>query len=110
MSRRSVDLESAPPPPGPWDVVVCFHYLHRPLFAHVPEILAPGGLFVFCQPTTRNLERHARPGARYLLHEGELPDLLVGLEVVRYEEGWLEEGRHEARAVARVSDATSAAT
>jgi hypothetical protein len=35
------------------------------------------------------------------LDEGELPALVEGLEVLRYEEGWLEEGRHEARVVAR---------
>jgi hypothetical protein len=56
---------------------------------------------VFCQPTLRNLERHARPGRPYLLVEGELPTLVQGLEVLQYEEGWLEEGRHEARLVAR---------
>ena len=97
----AVDLERGPVPPGPWDLVVCFHYLHRPLFQTIPTLLSPGGLFVFCQPTRRNLERHARPGPDHLLEEGELPGLLGGLEIVRYEEAWLEEGRHEARAVAR---------
>jgi SAM-dependent methyltransferase len=97
-----VDLERLPAPPGPWDVVVCFHYLHRPLFAQIPRLLAPQGVFVFCQPTRRNLERHARPGPAHLLEEGELPGLVHGLEVLRYEEGWLEDGRHEARVVARL--------
>lgn len=97
----AVDLERDPAPPGPWDVIVVFHYLHRPLFERFPELLAPGGLLVYCQPTRRNLERHERPPARFLLEEGELPRLLGPLEVVRHEEGWLEEGRHEARVVAR---------
>jgi SAM-dependent methyltransferase len=98
----AIDLERSPAPAGPWDVVVCFHYLHRPLLAQIPGILAPDGLFVFCQPTRRDLERHPRPGPPHLLDEGELPGLLRGLDVLRYEEGWLEEGRHEARAVARL--------
>ena len=98
----AIDLEGQTAPQGPWDLIVCFHYLHRPFFARVPSLLSPDGLFVFCQPTRRNLERHPRPGAAYLLEEGELPGLLGGLEVLSYEEGWLEEGRHEARAVARL--------
>lgn len=97
----AMDLDEHPIPPGPWDVVVCFHYLNRGLFEQFPRALAPGGLLVFCQPTRRNLERHPRPGPPYLLEEDELPRLVRDLEVLRYEEGWLEEGRHEARVVAR---------
>jgi 2-polyprenyl-3-methyl-5-hydroxy-6-metoxy-1,4-benzoquinol methylase len=97
----AIDLERSPPPGGPWDLIVCVHYLHKPLFGFFTDLLAPGGLLVFCQPTLRNLERHARPGRPYLLVEGELPTLVQGLEVLQYEEGWLEEGRHEARLVAR---------
>jgi hypothetical protein len=36
-----------------------------------------------------------------VLEDGELPSLVRGLEIVRLEEGWLAEGRHEARVVAR---------
>jgi SAM-dependent methyltransferase len=96
-----VDLEKDPPPSGPWDLVMIFHYLHRPLFAEIPRLLAPNGLFVFCQATERNLERHSRPPRGYLIPEGELLTLVQGLEVILYEEGWVEEGRHEARVVAR---------
>ena len=52
---------------GPWDLILCCHYLHRPLFPAIAAALAPGGLFVFTQPTRTNLERHARPGAPFLL-------------------------------------------
>jgi hypothetical protein len=52
-------------------------------------------------PTRSNLERHTRPDPRHLLEDGELPGLVPGLEIVRYEEGWTEQGRHEARLVAR---------
>ncbi|MGE0712063.1 MAG: class I SAM-dependent methyltransferase [Planctomycetota bacterium] len=99
------DLEREPPPAGPWDVVLCFHYLQRDLFPDIAWALAPGGVLLFCQPTRRNLERHPRPSARFLLEEGELPALIPPvLEVLRLEEGWLEEGRHEARVVARRRD------
>jgi SAM-dependent methyltransferase len=101
VDRR--DLEVDPLPDGPWQIALCFHFLLRPLFAGFAAALAPGGLLLFVQPTVRNLERHPHPGAPYLLAEGELPGLIeaVGLEVVRGEEGWLDEGRHEARVVAR---------
>jgi len=100
LTTLEVDLEAEPVPPGPWDLILVFHYLHRPLLGRIPATLAPGGLFVCCHPTRTNLERHTRPGPDHLLEEGELPGLIAGLEVLRYEEGWTEEGRHEARLVA----------
>ncbi|MCH8921953.1 MAG: class I SAM-dependent methyltransferase [Planctomycetes bacterium] len=96
-----VDLETEPFPAGPWDLIVSFYYLQRSLFEAFAGSLAPGGLLVFVQPTMSNLERHARPPARFLLEDGELPGLLGGLEIIRYEEGWQDVGRHEARLVAR---------
>jgi len=95
------DAEARGVPPGPWDLVVVFHFLWRPLLAGIPRALAPGGLFVWCHPTRRNLERHPRPGPDHLLEEGEMRRLAEGLEILLHEEGWLDEGRHEARVVAR---------
>jgi len=89
-------------PPGPWDVLIDFNFLDRRLFPALPSLLAPGGWFVFLQPTTTNLERHPRPSARFLLEPGELRGLLpTDLDVVRFEESWGPEGRHEARLVAQ---------
>jgi tellurite methyltransferase len=96
-----VDLEDASPPPGPWDLIVMTYFLWRPLFALVPDLLSPGGLFAFCQPTQTNLERNAHPRARFLLKEGELPALVSRLETIRYTEGWTDAGSHEARLLAR---------
>ena len=102
ITAEERDLEAAGPPSGEWDVVVIIHYLDRDLLSRCDELLAPGGLLVFAQPTERNLERFERPGRRFLLEEGELAGLLPpSLEVVRLDEGWLEDGRHEARVVAR---------
>lgn len=97
----SLDLEAAPFPTGPWDLILCFHYLHRPLFASFAASLAPGGVLLAVQPTAKNLERHASPSAAFLLAEGEMRSLVAPLAIVRYDEGWLEGGRHEARVVAR---------
>jgi SAM-dependent methyltransferase len=99
-----IDCEQEPLPPSPWDLILTFHYLHRPLFETLPQVLAPGGWLVVVQPTQKNLERHAHPSSRFLLDEGELPNLVRDLTVVRYEEGWSTEGRHEALLVARRTD------
>jgi SAM-dependent methyltransferase len=101
LATVRLDLEEGPPPAGPWDLVVCTYFLHRPLLAALPATLAPGGLLVVAHATRTNLTRHPRPGPDHVLEDGELPRLVRGLELVRAEEGWLEAGRHEARIVAR---------
>jgi SAM-dependent methyltransferase len=105
LATVQVDLEAEPLPAGPWDLVVCTYFLHRPLFARIEAALAPGGLLVVAHATRTNLERHPRPGPRHVLEDRELPRLVARLEVLRYEEGWLDAGRHEARVVARRRDA-----
>jgi len=101
IDTRPLDLETDALPEGPFALVVQILYLERSLFAAIPTLLAPGGLFVVAHPTRSNLQRHEKPGAAYLLGDGELAGLVAGLEQVRYEEGWFEEGRYEARAVWR---------
>jgi SAM-dependent methyltransferase len=94
------DLEEPPLPAGPWDVITCFHYLQRDLFPRLVEHLSVGGVLICELPTRRNLERHPRPGGRYLLGEGELLSLCAPLRVVYYREGWIGD-RALARAIAR---------
>jgi tellurite methyltransferase len=103
LATVEVDLERQPLPAGPWDLILCFHYLQRSLFPALAGALAPGGLLLFCQPTERNLERHAKPSRRFLLAEGELARLIADLplEILHLAEGWSAEGRHEARLIAR---------
>ena len=101
LEAVALDLELDAPPAGPWDLILQFHYLHRPLFARYPALLAPGGLLVVVHPTRSNLERHSKPGPDFLLEDGELPGLVSSLEIVHYDEGWHDDGRHEARLVAR---------
>jgi len=94
------DLDRGELPTGPWDLIVCIHYLQRDLFPVMARELAPGGLLVFSIATVRNLELHSRPSSRFLLEPGEAPDLVAGLDVVSYDEGRFE-GHFEARVVAR---------
>ena len=101
LQTPQIDLLASPLPAGPWDLILCAYFLHRPLFAAFAAALAPGGWLVVAHATRSNLSRHPRPGPEYLLEDGELPTLVRDLEVIRSEEGWLESGRHEARIVAR---------
>jgi SAM-dependent methyltransferase len=101
LAHALLDLEEEPFPAGPWDLVVCAYFLYRPIFQAAARALAPGGVLAVVHPTLRNLERNPKPGAAYLLAEGELPGLAAGLEVVRFDEAWRENGQHEAWLLAR---------
>ena len=95
-----IDLEESAFPPSPWDVILTFHFLVRPLFDVFPQALAPGGRLICVHPTTTNLERHSKPPARFVLQDDELPSLIRGLTILHHEETWSIEGRHEAVLVA----------
>jgi len=101
LQTVEVDLGEQPPPQGPWDVIVVVCYLQRSLMDRFAQLLAPGGCLIYSQPTRRNLERHQKPPADFLLGDGELPQLCRGLEIVAYEEGWIDDDRHEAHILAR---------
>lgn len=94
-----MDFDIDPIPPGPWDVIVDFHFIKRYLFAGFRDVLKPGGLVVFCRATTKNLERNERPPRPYLLDVGEGWDLLADYELLIAREGWSVEGRHEFEAL-----------
>ncbi len=95
------DLEPDGLPKGEWDVIICFHFLHRPLFSEMVQALRPGGWLVCEVATVANLERHPRPPRPFLLEPGELGLLTEGLQPIISTEGWTEEGRHNARFVGR---------
>ena len=97
-----LDFDTDPFPPGPWDVIVDFHFIKRSLIPRFREALRPGGLLVFCRATVRNLERHDRPPRCSLLAEGEGWELLRDFELLIAREGWSVEGRHEFEALARI--------
>ena len=98
------DLETEGPPPGAFDLIVISDYLHRPLIEMLARQLVPAGMLLMVHPTLHNLERFARPSARYLLGPGELAELIAAmpwLEMVCCDEGFRDDGRHVARALVR---------
>ena len=101
MRTLMADLDHDSLPTGPWDLILCTNFLCRKLFSAADSLLAPGGLLVVSQPTRTNLKKHPKPGEQYLLGDGELPLLVDPLLIELYEEGWLDEGRHEGRIRAR---------
>ena len=110
LKTHCANLQSEPLPAGPWDVIVCHHYLERAIFSQLPRVLSHGGHFVFIQPTTTNLERHAKPSRRFLVLPDEAPKLVAPLRVIRHEQSWRDD-RHEARLLAQsVQNGASAHT
>jgi tellurite methyltransferase len=95
------DLEIALPA-GPWDVVLIHQYLQRDLISAFAGELSEAGRLVMVHPTVRNLERHTKPSARFLLDEAELAGLAAAAEmrVLWCWEGWTTAGHHEAHLVA----------
>jgi tellurite methyltransferase len=102
LDAVETDLTNGRLPDGPWDAIMVFHYLDRSLFPTFSALLRPGGFAIGSIATVKNLERNERPPLPYLLEEGELPELIEGLELVSYDESW-ESGHHDARFVARRS-------
>lgn len=102
LTTLEADIEREGIPQGPWPVMICFHFLHRPLFSQMSSHLSPEGVLVCEIATVRNLERNERPPRHFLLEEGELAGLTASLQLLVYEEGWTEDGRHTARLVARL--------
>ena len=70
-----------------YDVIVVFHYLHRPLFRDIRDGLKPGGVVVY-QTYTTEQPRFGKPtNPAHLLKPGELQEAFEDFEILRYEEG-----------------------
>lgn len=106
IQTKVCDLESGEPPipPGRFELVACFRYLHRPLFPLMARALAPGGHLVY-ETYRIGQERFGKPTReRFLLESGELVRAFAGLEILRYEEPDPPGGPLTARLLARRRD------
>jgi SAM-dependent methyltransferase len=104
ITTVALDLEEVPLPKGFFDLITSTWFLlTRELWTQAVERLELNGRFVYVQPTTINLERHAHPSRRFLLEAGSLVGIVkaLDLEVIRLEEGWDVRGYHSARLLAQ---------
>ena len=102
LEAEVVDLEIEPPPnlsPQGYDAVLVFNYLHRPLMPALLGAVKPGGRIFYETFTTRQAERGHPKNPAFLLKDGELPELLKPLTILRSREGEFD-GRFLASVVA----------
>ncbi len=70
-----------------FSAVVCFRYLHRPLFPCLLKAVEPDGLVIY-ETFTLDNRRFGRPGnPDFLLKPGELKTCFQGWNVIHYYEG-----------------------
>lgn len=94
IATRHADLEQGTWPladEGPFDAIVVTNYLHRPLWPHLLDALAPGGV-LFYETFAAGNETVGKPSnPAFLLRPGELLEAVRGtLRVVGFEDGVLQ--------------------
>lgn len=86
-----------------YEVVLCFFYLHRPLFPVLIHALKPGGVLVYETFLIDNHFRFQHPGRKeFCLAHNELLQLTQGLRVLHYEEGRHKDDQDESPFTARL--------
>ncbi|QQE07736.1 class I SAM-dependent methyltransferase [Cupriavidus sp. ISTL7] len=94
VRTRQVDLEQGAWPLGdeaPFDAMIVTNYLHRPLWPHLLDALAPGGVLVYETFAAGNETVGKPSNPDFLLRPGELLDAVRGrLRVIAYEDGVIE--------------------
>ncbi len=92
------DLENDWQPDEPFQLVLCFFYLYRPLIPRIADWLLLGGHLLMETFTTIHRAHFGRPAPdERVLRPGELPTLLPSSMAIRhYDEGWHTRG-HTAR-------------
>jgi len=88
ITTRQIDLEAAPLlPAGPFDLVLQFFYLHRPLLQSLKTLLRPGGFMVLRTFSRAGSFPGGLANPDFVLNPGELPELFAGWEILLHEEG-----------------------
>jgi SAM-dependent methyltransferase len=98
IETLAADLENGAPWPlaadRAFDAVVVTNYLHRPLFGHLIDALAPGGVLIYETFAAGNETVGKPSNPAFLLAPGELLDAVRGrLRVIAYEDGFLDTPR-----------------
>ena len=101
VQRRDLEIGPQTFETGAFDLIVVFHYLHRPLLPALRAALAPGGVLVY-ETFTRSQAARGRPtNPAFLLTRGELLTLAEPLQVLRSREGVRADGSFVASVVAQ---------
>ncbi len=100
LETQLTDLKRVGLPPGPYDVIICMHYLQRDLARPISANLTCGGILLMELNTVDNIKLHRRPPREFLLEKNELKTWFPSLEIVKYREG-IFEGYAVAQLVAR---------
>lgn len=97
IETLAADIENAPWPLSndrTFDAVVVTNYLHRPLFGHLIDALAPGGVLIYETFAAGNGSIGKPSNPTFLLEPGELLEAVRGrLRVIAYEDGFLDDPR-----------------
>jgi tellurite methyltransferase len=84
-----------------YDVIICFHYLHRPLIPLLKQGLRRNGMIMY-ETYIIDQARFGKPrNPDHLLRHNELLELFQGFRCLRYHEGIFEDRRAVAGIVAQ---------
>ena len=88
IETLQLDLESSPVLPlGPFDLLLNFFYLHRPLLPLELDRVRPGGVAVFRTFSSAGSDQFGAIRPEIALHPGELLEIFSGWEILLHEEG-----------------------
>lgn len=89
ISTLQVDLEVPEPrwPAGPFDLLLDFFFLSRPLLTHLPHIVRPGGFAVVRTFSSAASDIFGAVDTKFALQPGELLEIFSGWQVLLHEEG-----------------------
>jgi len=80
------DVETYPPDPGTFDVIVVSYFLARGIIPALIQALGPGGLIYYQTFTQQRVSDRGPQQTKFRLAEQELLQLFSGLQVVFYRE------------------------
>ena len=88
IKTEQLDLENAATlPTGPFDVLLNFFYLHRPLLAQELSRVRPGGIAVVRTFSQAGSEQFGQSRPEISLRPAELLEIFSGWEILLHEEG-----------------------
>ena len=87
ISTLTADLDEITLDKETYDLVVCFRYLNRALFASMKTVLKPGGLLFFKTFNVHHLVSSPKFNPAYVLQPGELSQSFDGMVTIELNDG-----------------------